>query len=42
MKMETETILQNRILVKVTDFMEKAPGLVSLVITLVIIAGILG
>ena len=40
--MKTISILQNRAIEKVTDFMDKVPGLVSLAVTLVIVAGFIG
>ena len=40
--METLSVMKNRVLEKVTDFMDKAPGLASLIVTLVIVAGFIG
>ncbi len=40
--METMYLTRSSILEKVADFMEKAPGVVSLIVTLVIVAGFIG
>ena len=40
--MKIINLAQNSILEKVADFLEKAPGFVSLIVTMVIIAGFIG
>ena len=40
--METISIFQNRTIEKITDFMDRVPGLVSLVVTLVIVFAFIG
>jgi len=40
--MKTITGIQNMFSEKMTDFMDKAPGLVPLIVTLVIMAGLIG
>ncbi len=40
--MGTISILHNRVTEKITDFMDMAPGLVSLTVTLIIVFGFIG
>lgn len=40
--MKTTSILQNAVIQKMSDFMDRRPGLVSLTITLIIIVGFIG
>lgn len=40
--MKTISILQNTAVEKVTDFMDRVPGLVSLIVMLVIVVGFIG
>ncbi len=40
--MELITEIQDMVTEKMPDFMDKAPGLVSLIITLIIVAGLFG
>ena len=40
--MKTISILRNTAVEKVTDFMDRVPGLVSLTVTLIIVVGFIG
>ena len=40
--MKAISIIQNSAIGKMTDFMDRVPGLVSLTVTLVVIVGLIG
>jgi len=40
--MKAASILQNRVIVKATDFMDRVPGLISLTVMMVIVIGFIG